>query len=283
MNTSLIKKIFFLIPLKARVKIYFFYRHRYWLSLSNPKTFSEKINFRKFNYLPSYSDLADKFKVRDYVAEKIGSEYLIPLVYVSSAKDFIEFPNLSKNSKYVAKTNHGSGPEHIEFLPSTKSNLELFNKFKYALDNDFDGVNFAESHYSSIPRKILIEKRLGESKVPEDFKFHIFENNGDPIWFLQVDEGRFEKHIRNFYDSNFNFIYLEVLHPNGKYILPSHDLISQMAHLGIKLVKGLKYARVDFYLVEEKIYFGEITLTPGSGFERFSDTNFDKLFGKYWR
>ena len=280
MIINFFKRIFFLIPLKVRVRIYFLYRHHYYLSLSNPTTFSEKVNFRKFNYLPIYSVLADKYEVRGYVSAKIGSKYLIPLVYVSDSKDFFEFPDL--DGKYVVKTNHGSGPEHMEFLPSAKSQLELVEKFKYALNNEFEGVNFAESHYSAIPRKILIEKRLGESKVPEDFKFHIFENRGRPIWFLQVDDGRFDNHIRNYYDSDMKLMDLEVLHPNGKYVLPDFDLIRDMANLGIKLVNGLKYARVDFYLVDSKIYFGEITLTPGSGFEKFSNVTIDRLFGKYW-
>lgn len=225
--------------------------------------------------------LADKYKVRDYVSNKIGSGYLIPLVYVSDSEDFTEFPNFI--GEFVAKTNHGSGPEHMEFLPSDKSRLKLFEKFKLALDNEFDGVKFAEGHYSSIPRKILIEKRLGGVKVPEDFKFHIFENSGNPIWFLQVDEGRFDNHIRNYYDSEMNLMDLEVLHPNGEYALPAFDLIREMADLGIKLITGLKYARVDFYLVDSKIYFGEITLTPGSGFEKFSDVAIDRCFGGYWR
>jgi hypothetical protein len=280
MIINILKNIFLLMPLEMRVRIYFLYRHRYWLSLSSPATFSEQVNYRKFNYMPIYSVLADKYQVRDYVSGIIGSEYLIPLLYVAESKDFVEFPNLDGHC--VAKTNHGSGPEHMEFLPSAKSQLELFEKFKYALNNEFEGVNFAESHYSSIPRKILIEKRLGGSKVPEDFKFHIFERSGDPIWFLQVDDGRFEDHRRNYYDSQLGLMNLEVLHPNGEYILPDFDLIREMADLGVKLAAGLKYARIDFYLVDSKIYFGEITLTPGSGFEKFSDVAIDRLFGGYW-
>lgn len=274
------KSIYMHIPLKARVAIYFFYRHKYWLSFSNPTTFSEKVNSRKFNYLPIYSFLADKYKVRDYVSEKIGLEYLIPLVYVADRESFTEFPSLVGD--LVAKTNHGSGPKHIEFLPSARSNSELFNKFNLALNSEFDGVKFGESHYSSITKKILIEKRLGEGRVPEDFKFHVFENNGNPIWFLQVDEGRYVNHIRNFYDSDLNMIDLQLLHPNGEYTLPSSVSIKEMADLGIKLCTGLKYARIDFYLVDSKIYFGEITLTPGSGFERFSNKSFDRILGGYW-
>ena len=280
MKIGFFKKIFLSFPLKARVRLYFLYRHRYFLSLSKPATFSEMVNFRKFNYLPIYSILADKYQVRSYVAEKIGQQYLIPLDFSCDSKDFKSFPILE--GELVAKTNHGSGPDHIEFLPSKKSNVELFQKFKAALSSEFDGVLFGEGHYSSIPKKIIIEKRLGEGNVPDDFKFHIFENNGSPVWFLQVDAGRFVDHIRNFYDSNLEQMDFQLLHPNGEYNLPSSGLINEMANLGIKLCTGLKYARVDFYLVDSKIYFGEITLTPGSGFEKFSDLKIDKQWGKFW-
>lgn len=280
MRLSFFTKLFFSLPLKVRVYIYFLYRHRYYLSIRKPSTFSEKVNARKFHYMPIYSVLADKYRVRDYVSAKIGEEHLIPLVYSCDVEDFKEFPLLE--GELVAKTNHGSGPEHLEFLPSKKSNADLFNKFNLALNSDFNGVKFGESHYSYIARKLIIEKRLGEGTLPEDFKFHIFENNGNPIWFLQVDAGRYVNHIRNFYNSNLELMDLQLLHPNGRYSLPSHESIKTMANLGIKLVAGLKYARVDFYLVGSKIYFGEITLTPGSGFERFSDVAIDKLWGAYW-
>lgn len=137
-------------------------------------------------------------------------------------------------------------------------------------------------HYASIPRKIIIEEKIGVVNLPADFKFHVFENNGHPKWFLQIDNGRYTNHIRNYYDSTLRLLELQVLHPNGEYQLPEACYIEKMSNLALKLADSLSYARVDFYLVKDKIYFGEITLTPGSGFEKFSDKEVDVEWGKYW-
>lgn len=248
------------------------------LSLRNPTTFSEKINYRKLHPLEIYSVLADKYLVRDYVSEKIGETYLIPLKCLLSSSR--EFPELTGN--YVAKTTHGSGPDNLEFLPSKKTIKELKEKFELALTREFRGVRLGELHYSSVERRIIIEEKIGGDELPVDFKFHVFENNGHPKWFLQIDSGRYKKHIRNYYDSALTLLDLQVLHPNGEYDLPNRSHIEEMSKLALKLAIGLSYARVDLYLVNDKIYFGEITLTPGSGFEKFSDEAIDIEWGKYW-
>jgi hypothetical protein len=216
--------------------------------------------------------------VRSYVAERIGKKYLIPLKCLLA--DSSEFPELT--GQYVAKTTHGSGPDNLEFFPSTKNIEQIKQKFDSALAKEFRGVRLGELHYSSIARKIIIEEKIGGDELPVDFKFHVFENNGHPKWFLQIDSGRYKKHIRNYYDSNLNLLELQVLHPNGDYKLPEPFNIEKMSKLAIELATGLSYARVDLYLVKDKIYFGEITLTPGSGFEKFSDKAIDIEWGSYW-
>lgn len=275
---KIIERFFYSLPLTWRVYIYFLFRHKYTLSLSNPLTFSEKINYRKLHPHEMYSMLADKYLVRDYVSEKIGGEYLVPLKCLLF--DSSEFPELE--GEYVAKTTHGSGPDNLEFLPSNKTLEELKEKFGLALARDFRGVSLGELHYSSVARRILIEEKIGGDELPVDFKFHMFENNGDPKWFLQIDSGRYKKHIRNYYDSNLLLLDLQVLHPNGEYNLPNASHIERMSKLALKLAVGLSYARVDLYLVKDKIYFGEITLTPGSGFEKFSRKALDIEWGRYW-
>jgi len=274
-------KAFFSLPLKLRVQLYFFFRHKYFLNLNTPKTFSEKINHRKLNPEPIFSLLADKHRVRDYVTDKIGSSFLIPLVCVLDKNELHRLPSLKGN--FVAKTTHGSGPDNLEFLPSRLAPNLLVEKFELALKQEFRGLKFGELHYGSIPRKVVVENRIGGERAPIDYKFHIFENDGDIRWFLQVDAGRFSNHIRNYYDSSLNKIDLSILHPNGDIELPEAKHIFKMADLASTLVQGLSYARIDFYLCAEQIYFGEITLTPGSGFEKFSDKRFDTLWGNLWK
>lgn len=124
---KVLSKVFYILPLAWRVRIYFLYRHKYTLSLSKPLTFSEKTNYRKLHPLDIYSTLADKYSVREYVSKKIGSKYLIPLQCLLSNGD--DFPEL--NGKYVAKTTHGSEPDHFEFLPTKKTTAELKKNSTY--------------------------------------------------------------------------------------------------------------------------------------------------------
>ncbi|OMO31691.1 hypothetical protein BH582_12135 [Vibrio sp. 10N.222.47.A9] len=279
---NILKFIIKSLPLSSRIRLMFLFKHKFFLSFSTPKLFSEKIQARKLSDITHYAMLSDKFAVRDYVKRTIGSEYLIPLLWSVDGDEFDSIPDLEVPA--VIKTNHGSGLDHIEFLPSKKSNIEIVSKFKSALCSSYAGELYGEVQYSSYDRKVIIEQRLGNlSSVPHDFKFHVFTNDGSPRWFLQVDFGRYEDHHRNYYDSNLNLLDLQVLRPNGKYCLPAKKELDFMAELAIKLCGEMSYARVDLYLVDGDVYFGEITLTPGSGFEKFSSRHFEIEWGSLWK
>ena len=270
------------VPLKLRICLFFLYKQRYFWNPKEPKTFSEKIQCRKFNLTKNMSIYADKYAVRKYVENKIGSEYLIPLLWYSSASDFVDFPDFDEHA--VIKTNHGSGVNHIEFLPTKKSKEEVVEKFKSSLSESYVGSVLGETQYDHIPRKVIIEKKLHKNGVvPVDFKFHVFNNGGEPVSFLQVDFDRFHGHKRNYYDHEFNPIDLSVIYPSGDYSLPDETYLLEMRKLAFKLLGDLGYARIDLYLFDEKVYFGEITLTPGSGFEKFSNKFYDEMWGKLWK
>ncbi|MCG7536361.1 ATP-grasp fold amidoligase family protein [Pseudoalteromonas sp. OOF1S-7] len=267
-----------ILPLKIRVFLYFFIKHGYFMSWSNPKSFSEYIQLRKLRLGKKESIYADKYAVRKYVEERIGSEYLIPLigVYEELRPDDID----TSRDDIVVKTNHGSGSGHLEIFPTEKAAEEISNKFNNALKQDYRGVLLGEVQYKEIERRVIVEKKIGVSgSVPEDFKFHVFRNGGDPVWFLQVDFDRFTDHKRNYYDSELNLLDLEVLYAKGDYPLPTSKEVNKMAELAIALLGDSEYMRVDLYLVEGQIYFGELTLTPGSGFEAFSCRKAEVLWG----
>ncbi|PMN93493.1 ATP-grasp fold amidoligase family protein [Enterovibrio norvegicus] len=276
-----LKKILPILPISLRIKLRFVFEHGYWPNLRFPKTFSEKIQARKLELTSNHAIFADKYLVREYVREKIGEKYLVPLLWHCHHTDFKNFPNF--DSPAVIKTNHGSGSKHLEFIPTNLTNNELVDKFKIALNEDYIGGIFGESQYSYIERRIVVEKLLSQNnQVPHDFKFHVFKNNGKPIWFLQVDFDRFMDHKRNYYDSELNLINLQVIYRTGDYKLPEGKTLHEMASIAFNLLGDLDYARIDLYYCDNKIFFGEITLTPGSGFERFSDKGFDTLWGSYW-
>lgn len=270
-----------ILPLKARISLFFKYKHSYPMNFSNPVTFSQKIQARKLKLNQDDANLADKYRVREFVEERIGSEFLIPLLGVYDCISLDILNNIPMNS--VIKTNHGSGVNHIHFLTESSDRKAVVRQFEKSLRENYSGSILGESHYDLIERKIIIEEKLDfDGDSPPDFKFHVFKNKNNLDWVLQVDFDRFTDHKRNLYDSNLNKLDLEIIYKNGSFELPCENIIRRMADIAINLSCDYNYARVDLYLHNENIYFGEITLTPESGFGKFSSKDFDIYFGNLW-
>ena len=269
--------------LVQRINQRFIQENGYAMDWMNPTTFNHFIQLSKFELDEKISGLADKINVRDYVAERIGEEHLIPLVGIF---DSIEDIDIEPNRQdIVIKTNHGSGPEYTEIFPSDKSVEELFKKFEKALSKPYYGVQWGEFQYQNIPPKLIVEEKIGsQSKAPLDFEFHMFESSGEPNWFLQIDSGRESVLKQNFYDENFEMMNLNKgTSQNDVIQLPDRKLLIKMLNIAKKLSAGHRYVRVDLYLIDQKIYFGELTFTPGCGFGEFSDIQISKKFGSYFR
>ena len=254
------------------------------LNLDNPRNFNEKLHFRKcYGNRERMAFFADKFKVREYVKEVLGEDYLIPLLEVYdklTVKDLEELPN-----EFVVKTNHGSGSNHIEIVKN-KDKVDLnkiVRKMNKALCEKF-GFATNELYYQLIEPKVIVEKSLVvDGKIPKDYKIQCFNKSGDIRMFIQVDNGRFGKHERNIYDENWNL--LELKHNS------SYDHISSvkepenfelMKELARKIAKNFDYIRVDFYEINKKIYFGEITQVHGGGLENLKPEKWEGIWGELW-
>lgn len=255
--------------------------HGYELNEHDPKTFHDKIFYRKrygnFEELAKYSD---KYKVRTYVERKIGSEYLIPLLGIYdylTLDDLKELPN-----KFVVKTTHGSGKKHIEIVQDKLQHdlSSLVKKMNYALTLDF-GYDRRELWYTKIQKKIIIEAFLeSEEDVPDDYKCHCFNNNG---LFISVDRGRFKEHKRSVFDENWHLtnISLNSFLPVGVIKKPKNfELMKELAR---NLSEDFDYIRVDLYNVDGKIYFGELTLSPANGMEVLKPQKEANLWTKLWK
>ncbi|MCE7566299.1 hypothetical protein LZS85_09280 [Aliivibrio fischeri] len=258
----------------------FFKNHGYHLNIKNPKTFSEKLFYRK--YYGNFSNMAliaDKYKVREYVSRKIGSEYLIPLLGVYenfTNSDWDKLPD-----KFVLKSNHGSGPNHVQIvIDKERENVEsIILKFENALKESF-GIIKQEPFYAKIDRLIIAEKYLeSENYTPNDYKFHCFKNEV----FIQVDTDRYEGHKRSIFDINWNEMnyQLDSKFPRVGKCLPPANL-SEMIEVAKTLAEDFDYIRVDLYSVNGKIYFGELTQTHGNGTEDFNPSCIDREWGDYW-
>ncbi|MBN2843099.1 MAG: hypothetical protein JXM68_08415 [Sedimentisphaerales bacterium] len=217
--------------------------------------------------------------MRRYVAEKVGTDYLVPLLGCYNSAAAVDFDGLPQ--QFVLKSNHGSSQVKIV---KDKSQLDIEGtreELANWLDTDFYRFT-KERQYKDISRKIIVEKLLttSDGQIPYDYKFHCF--NG-VVRSIQVDLDRFNGHKRNFYDRNWvlqPFIYCKFgrlgnpKHPQGRPV-PRPEQLGLMMELAEKLASGQSYVRVDMYSFARKIFFGELTLHHGSGFERFLPSEYD--------
>ena len=269
-------------PKTLRVKLKCFWHLGYWINLKSPKTFNEKIAKRKLNDIDSrFVTCADKLAVRDYVKEKIGVTNLIPLLYSGNS---ITDEILAKlGSNFVAKNNHDSGNVFIVKEDSNYDFLEIADKLNESLKFDF-GKRSDELWYSHIKPKILVEKLLinRDGSQPIDYKFHFF-NGDEPTIILQVDYDRFTNHSRSFYDMEGALLPFSIKLPRlNRKLDVSIVCLHEMRELCIKLGGDFDYVRVDFYLVDEQVYFGEMTFAHESGFGKFEPFEYDKKLGALW-
>ncbi|MEX6424812.1 ATP-grasp fold amidoligase family protein [Providencia manganoxydans] len=225
-----------------------------------------------------FSQCADKIEVRNYVKEKIGSEYLIPLITEYSSK--IDKENIT--IPCVLKANHNSGPVYIL---KSKDDLtdHVIDDINSQLMIDY-GIVHGEWWYSKIKPKLFTEELLldNSGKVPEDYKFHIFSGNKDVKIFVQVDFDRFGDHQRAFYDENLELLPFGVLYKSNFKKIDKPKNWSKMCEIAKKLSEDFNYVRVDLYNLNGKIYFGELTFAHGAGSERFYPKKYDLVLGKCW-
>lgn len=245
----------------------------YLLSIRKPKTFNEKINWLKFyTRYPNGKRLADKLDVRSFVSDRIGSTYLVPLLGIYNDVNEIDFKELP--DKFVLKTTHGSG---WNVICMNKLNLNL-DKVKQKLSEWLKRNPYylcREWQYNVAYPRIICEELIGENV--NDYKFFCF--NGK-VKYIQVDIDRFTQHKRNLYDTSWNLINIEINYPRYFDTIARPTKLTEMITLAEKLSSNILFVRVDLYFHGDQVYFGEMTLFPGSGFEPFNSYASDLEFGR---
>lgn len=250
------------------------------LSLDNPKTFTEKIQWLKlYDRKPEYTSFVDKYAVKKIVGDIIGNEYIIPTLGVWNNVDDIDWDTLP--NQFVLKTTHGGGGGGV-VICSDKSKFnkeEAKKKLSRSLKSDISSL-MREWPYKEVPRRTVAEKLLTSTYSSEikDYKFFCF--NGEPK-FLKVDFGRFSEHHANYYDLDWNLLpYGETgLEPDFNHIEDCPPNFKSMINIAKKLSNGFTFLRVDLYNVDGKIYFGELTLYPASGLLPWTNINTDYELG----
>ena len=277
---EIVSKIQRIIPDKVYLSAKY-YKHFHRLpNLRKPETFTEKIQWLKlYDRREEYITYVDKYLVKEYIAEKLGWEYIIPTLAVWSSIEEIDIENLPE--QFVIKSTHDSG-SIIVCKDKKKFNLE---KAKSSLQRGLISTGYwygREWPYKQVVPKLIVEQYMEDTKTHElrDYKFFCF--NG-VVKMFKVDFDRFTNHRANYYDEKGHIL------PFGeKYLPPDFDRdieipasIPQMIELAQVLSKGIPFVRVDFYDVNGRIYFGELTFYPASGFGPFTSNDADLEVGSW--
>ena len=264
-------------------KLETFFMLGYWPNLKRPKSFNEKICFRKLYVPHPLSNLVcDKWAVRDYVLEKTDRpDILTTVYYIGNDPEDIDFKKLPP--KFVIKATHGSGWNVFVTDIAKINKNEIIKKCYVWLQSKYSlaSGNVSEKHYDKIVPKILIEEFIEDPifKVPLDYKFFCFHGKAK---YIQVDIDRYNNHQRIFYDINWHEIDLRLCYLKGKGINKPSNL-SEMVYLAEKIAQEFDFCRVDFYCIKNKrVLFGEITLAPESGLGRFYPREWDYRLGQLW-
>ena len=275
---KLFRKLSRLIPDRIYLQIVYFRHFKKFIDFDNPKTFNEKIQWLKLNYIKEeYTNLVDKYRVKQYITKLIGEEYVIPTLGVWKNVDDIDFKSLPE--KFVLKCNNDSGGIVICKNKKDFDEVKAKSFLKERLKNN--GYWYGrEWPYKNVKPCIIAEKYMEDSisKDLKDYKFFCFNGSME---FFDIDIDRFIEHRSNYYDRNGNFL------PFGKtYCPPDYTKkiempknLDKMIELAETISHNTVLSRIDFYEIDGQVYFGEITFYPGSGFSPFTDEKWDYKLG----
>ncbi|PLT31794.1 ATP-grasp fold amidoligase family protein [Peribacillus deserti] len=247
------------------------------LDLKNPITFNEKIQWLKLNDRnPDYSNLVDKLEVRSYVKNKIGEQYLNKLYRVFNNVDEISIDKLP--GKFVLKTTHDSGGIIVCKNKNEVNWATELLKFRLRLKQNYYFLS-REYHYKNVKPKVICEELLEDNKYGDLLDFKIFCFNGKPS-YIQVDIDRFTNHKRNFYDINWNLMEFKMVYENSNKVIEKPENLVEMLSCAEKLSENIIFCRVDFFEVNQKIIFGEITFFPEAGYGKITPEEYEINLGE---
>lgn len=274
-----ILKLLNFIPDKTMLKLQYRIKTGRKLNLKNPKRYTEKIQWYKLNYrTPLMTKCADKYTVREYVESK-GLGYILNELYgVYDSVDEIDFDKLP--NKFVLKTTNDSNT-NIFCKDKKSSDLEKIRENVNKNMKERSQIPLArEWAYNKSKRKIICERLLEDPKTKNnginDYKFLCF--NGNPE-FIVYDVDRYVGHKRNFYDTDWKYLNISSDCPNFGDIVERPEKLKEMLEIAKILSEDFPAIRVDLYCIQDKIYFGELTFYPWSGYVKFEPDKFDFVLG----
>lgn len=263
-------------PAELYIKIFYYLHLKKWPDLKTPHTFSEKLNWLKLHDRnPLYTKLTDKYAVKDYVSKKIGVDKVVPLLGVWNSFDEIDFDHLPE--RFVLKCTHDSGGFMICKDKSTFSKVKARSFFNRKLRKNYYW-NKREWPYKDIQPRIIAEKYLedGNGDALTDYKFFCF--NGEPkMMYISKDVSADPR--TDFFDMDWNYLPFKFKDPHAEVRPSMPDKFEEMKEIARTLSKGIPHVRVDMYLINNHIFFGEMTFFHLSGFFSVTPDEWDDIIG----
>lgn len=273
----------FMFPDKAYLKLMHRLELRKRLDLDNPVTYNDKLQWIKlYCRRPEFTMMVDKVAVKPFVAEKIGSEYVVPMLGVWNSVDEIEWNKLPQ--QFVLKTNHDSGNFGVVICrdKATFDRKKAERRLRASLRRNTFLLG-REWPYKNIPKKVFAEQYIEDKSRAElqDYKFYCFDGEVKVVFIASGRQSLKEVCI-DYYDADGNHIDgLRQSHPNAPVppALPHYfDLMKKLAE---KLSQGIPHVRVDFYEADDRVYFSELTFFPYGGWASFHPDEYDYELGSY--
>jgi len=267
-----------MLPIQYRIKL------GRWPNLKHPTRWTEKLQLYKMYYRnPTLPTCVDKYEVRKYIAGKGLQRILNTLYGVYTNANDIDFDKLPDS--FVIKSTDGGGGNNVKLVKD--KGLEDLNELRSEANSwlNIKDINPGrEWAYTGIKKsQIIVEQLLINIKDPdagvEDFKFLCF--NGEPKYII-VDKDRYIDHKRNFYTKKWERKYVKTDHEQFEDDYPKPENLEEMLKVAHELSKDFPFARVDLYDVDGKIYFGELTFYPWTGYVQFDPDEFDFELGSYF-
>lgn len=249
------------------------------LNLDKPKTFNEKLQWLKlYDRRPEYSLMVDKYEVKEYIANRIGKEHIIPTLGVWNSFEEIDFKKLP--NQFVLKCTHDSGSVVICNDKNSFNYTDAKEKLTAAMKRNFYLIG-REWPYKNIKHRLIAERYMTDETGVELKDYKIFNFSGIPR-LIQVDFDRFYSHKRNIYTTDWEFIDLEIEYPKDKsHVIERPKGLEEMLFMAKVLSEGIPHVRTDFYSINDQVYFGEMTFYHGSGYEHFIPEEWNERLGQW--
>lgn len=256
-----------------------------WPDINNPKWFSEKILHRLFRTNdPRFALLSDKLNVRDYITEKIGEDILVPLLGVYDKIHPEDIKALNKD-RIVLKNNHDSGSTKI--VDTANDDLDAICAYFNENIKKTYGIDKGEYWYKFIKPKIIAEQFIGEDsgRPPSDYRFHMFnQKNGDFEIVLSINY--YDENIVSvtFYDESLRILpFSAKSYPNNKVSRKSTPEFEKAKNIAKLLAIEFDYVRIDMYISNNRVYFGEFTFAHTIGRLPMTPMKYNLWMGNLWK